>query len=331
MEFTEFASASALPEASVFLFGGDQAFLRERGIQLLRERNPEWAGQSIRFSSSDVTWPRLEEELFTPSLLGGRKLIILMDEGNFVHNHVNQIEEYLDNPSKVATLALSIGGKLPKTRRKGLLIIQCKTLRSLDLIRWVTADFQRRRKTVNRAAVQLLIERGGGDLASLEGHVKNIVQYIGSRSNVTPEDVRSLVKDQGSNAPYELSLAAASKKRNRALEILHRLLAHGEPAPVLLWKLAWQYRKLVEAKKLLKAGVRRYEVPSRVQITYYPDEFLGLVDSHSLEELLEKHQRILDTDLALKTGGGMERLLLDKLVCELSSGRIATGAVGTSK
>lgn len=331
MEFTEFVSASSLPKASVYLFGGEQAFLREKGLQTLREGNPEWADQAIRFSSSDITWARLEAELFTPSMLGGQKLVILRDEGNFVHNHVKQIEDYLDHPSKVATLALSVGGKLPRTKRKGLLLVSCKTLRSLDLVRWVTADFQRKQKTVNRAAVQLLVERGGGDLASLEGHVENIVRYVGSRRNVTPEDVRALVKDQGSNAPYELSLAAASKKQAKALEILHRLLSHGEPAPVLLWKLAWQYRKLVEAKKLLKAGVRRYEVPSRVQITYYPDEFLGLVDNHSLEELLDKHQRILETDLSLKTGGGMDLLLLEKLVCELSSATSGPGALRTLK
>jgi|MDTC01.3.fsa_nt_gb DNA polymerase III delta subunit len=319
MDFTAFTSAPGLPPASIYLFGGPEGFLREKGLKTLRDRNPDWADQTIRFFSSDVTWAQLEAELYTPNLLGGQKLVILIDEGNFAHNHKKQIEEYLTKPSPVGTLALSLGGRLPAIKSKGILIIQCKTLRSLDLIRWVTADFQRKQKTVNRAAVQLLVERGGGDLASLEGHVENIVQYVGSRRNVTPEDVTALVKDQGTNATYELSLAAASKKQSKALEILHRLLAHGEPFPVLLWKLAWQYRKLVEAKKLLKAGVRKYEVPSRVQITYYPDEFLGLVDNHSLEELLEKHQRILDTDLSLKTGGGMERLLLDKLVCELSS------------
>ena len=95
----------------------------------------------------------------------------------------------------------------------------------------------------------------------------------------------------------------------------------GEAVQVLLWKLAWQYRKLAEAKKLLLNGKRRFEVTSQLQITYFADEFLRLVDGHSLEELVGKHGEILKADVALKTSGGHEAAILEALVCRLASGR----------
>ena len=120
---------------------------------------------------------------------------------------------------------------------------------------------------------------------------------------------------------YELSLAAASKDGPKAYRVLRALLAAGEAVQVLLWKLAWQYRKLAEAKKLLLNGKRRFEVTSQLQITYFADEFLRLVDGHSLGELVDKHGEILKADVALKTSGGHEAALLEALVCRLAAGR----------
>ena len=100
---------------------------------------------------------------------------------------------------------------------------------------------------------------------------------------------------------------------------LRALVRSGEAVQVLLWKLAWQYRKLAEAKKLLAAGRRRFEVTSQLQITFYADEFLRLVDNHTLAELVDKHGEILKADVALKTSGGNEVPILESLVCRLAA------------
>jgi DNA polymerase III delta subunit len=118
---------------------------------------------------------------------------------------------------------------------------------------------------------------------------------------------------------YELSLAAAAKDVAKAYRVLRALIRSGEAVQVLLWKLAWQYRKLAEAKKLLLGGRRRFEVTSQLQITFYADEFLRMVDGHSLTELVDKHGEILKTDVALKTSGGNEVALLESLVCRLAA------------
>ena len=98
----------------------------------------------------------------------------------------------------------------------------------------------------------------------------------------------------------------------------------GEAVQVLLWKLAWEYRKLVEAKKLLLAGRKRFEVTSLLQITYFTEEFLRLVDRHELDELLEKHGEILKADVALKSSGGNEEPILDALVVRLAADRVGS-------
>ncbi|MBI2898970.1 MAG: DNA polymerase III subunit delta [Planctomycetes bacterium] len=316
MDFTTFSSGAAASSAAVVLLCGEEAYFREKGLQLLKARA---SGGFLRVASTETSWTRLADDLYTPSLLGGTKVVAVADEGNFFHNHAADLSAYLSQPSPAAILVGLVPGKTPAVSGRSLVVVECRPLRGLDLQRWAAAEFQRRGKTADRSAVQLLVGRAGAELSALEGHVENLVQHAGRRASVTAEDVRALVADEASHEVYELALAAASKKPDRALEIAHRLLDGREPPQSILWKLAWQYRKMVEARKLLDAGTPPYEVPPRLQITFYADEFLALVRAHAPDELLAKHARILETDLALKSsGGGLDVLLMEKLVCELA-------------
>lgn len=319
MDFTQLANESRTSQAAVVLLCGEESHFRERGAALFKARA---TGGYLRVSSSETSWPRLLDELHTGSLLGGTKVVVVADEGNFFHNTASDLAAYLKSPSASSILVGLLPGKVPQVKGDRLAIVDCRPLRGMDLTRWVAAEFQRRGKTADRGAVQLLVDRGGDDLSRLEGYIESLVQYAGGRPSVGPADVETLVADQSSREIYQLALAAASKQMARALDTLYRLLEGRESPQAILWKLAWQYRKLVEARKLLDSGVTPGEVPSRLQITYYADEFLRLVRAHTRSELVAKHERILETDLALKSSGGLEPLLMQKLVCELASDAI---------
>jgi DNA polymerase III subunit delta len=306
------------PPAPVYLVFGSESLLRERALEQIKGAEPF---QPLRIDTAGVEWPAIVDELYTPGFFAGRKLVLLVDEGNFVNNHREELKEYAAAPSPSAVLAASIpSDKAPAIpESKNVKHVACKSLLPNDLALWVQSEFQRLGKSVDRAAVSALVERSDGSLGMLAGRVENVVTYAGTRAKVEIKDVDALVRGQSAHKVYELAVAAASKSPGRALEILHRLLADGEAAQRLLWQLAWEYRKLVEAKRLLEAGRRRFEVTSLLQITYYPDKFLALVDGHTLPELLEKHGAILETDIALKSGGGAELPVLSRLILRLSS------------
>jgi DNA polymerase III delta subunit len=258
------------------------------------------------------------DELYTPPFLAKKKLVVLVDEGNFVHNHAEAIRGYLKQPSVSNVLAALVPTeKVPALT--GAVLVECRSLKPGDLQRWLASEAQRLGKTLDRAAGELLASRAGSSLSALSGHLEKLAAHAGPRPSITAEDVKTLVGYQEEREVYELSLAAASKDVARAYRVLRALVHSGEAVQVLLWKLAWQYRKLAEAKKLLAAGRRRFEVTSQLQITYYADEFLKLVDGHSLAELVDKHGEILKADVALKTSGGNEVPVLESLVCRLAS------------
>ena len=306
------------PVAPLYLIYGPESLLRERAIDQVRSAEPF---QQVRIDTGGVEWPAVVDELYTPGFFSGRKLVVLVDDGNFVHNHREDVKAYAAAPSASAVLAATIPSEKAPSIPESAQVrhVSCKSLMPSDLAIWVQSEFQRLGKSVDRAGVAALVERFDGTLGMLASRVENIVSYVGARPAVVAADVQKLVRGEPAHKVYELALAAASKQPGRALEILHRLLAEGEAAQRLLWQLAWEYRKVVEAKRLLEAGRRRFEVTSLLQITYYPDKFLALVDGHTLQELLEKHAAILETDVALKSGGGAELPLLSRLVLRLAS------------
>ena len=320
MDFAAFAAElrGKRGPAAVYVFAGPEALLRDRAAALLAESDPELGANVIRLEASETDWARVVDELYTPPFLSKKKLVVLVDEGNFVHNHAEDLRGYLKQPSAANVLAALVPTeKVPALA--GACVVECRSLKPSDLQRWLASEAQRLGKNLDRAAGELLASRAGGSLSALAGHLEKLALHAGSRASITPDDVKALVGYHEEREVYELSLAAAAKDVAKAYRVLRALLHAGEAVQVLLWKLAWQYRKLAEAKKLLAAGRRRFEVTSQLQITYYADEFLKLVDGHSLAELVDKHGEILKADVALKTSGGNEVPVLESLVCRLAA------------
>jgi DNA polymerase III delta subunit len=237
--------------APAVVFAGPEALLRDRGLAALKESDPGLGANAVRVSSSETDWTRIADELYTPPFFGGKKLVVLVDEGNFVHNNRDEIAEYLKGPSTAAVLAvLSPSEKVPAL--SGAWLVECRSLKPGDLQRWLVAEAQRLGKTLDRAAAELLASRGGGNLSAQANHLEKLAAHVGARGAITADDVRALVGNEEERQVYELSLAAASKDGPRAFRVLRALLSAGEAVQVLVWKLAWQYRKLAEAKQALR-------------------------------------------------------------------------------
>src|SRR5262245_34125814 len=156
MDFATFAAeVRKKPAAPLYVFAGPEALLRERGAALLRESDPDLAANAVRLASSDVDWPRLADELYTPPFFGKRKLVVLADEGNFVHNHADTLRAYAKEPAASAVLAALVPTeKVPAIGDAR--VVECRTPRAPELPRWLTSEAQRLGKSLDRASAELL-------------------------------------------------------------------------------------------------------------------------------------------------------------------------------
>ena len=115
--------------------------------------------------------------------------------------------------------------------------------------------------------------------------------------------------------------AIAEKRLPASMRLLHQLLSEGTPPTHLLTMMARQVRLMVQAKELARQRLSPEEKREQLGLSWnFPIEKLFSQSAdHSKERLLAIYDKILETDLAIKTGKWQDELALDLLVVEVCS------------
>jgi len=152
---------------------------------------------------------------------------------------------------------------------------------------WIRDELDRAGYRIEPAAVEVLVERAGTDISKLRGDVERLLLYVEGRHRVTRDDALATVSgDVVVQDDWAVVNAIAAGDAAAALRETARRFDRGDSPHQLLGQLRWWV-----ANRLTAAPPRRVA---------------SAVDA------------LLRTDLALKSSGGDERILLERLVVELS-------------
>lgn len=103
-------------------------------------------------------------------------------------------------------------------------------------------------KRLQAGLFETLCQLTGFDLRTFNQNLEKLIDYTGTRSEITAEDVHKVLRRTKSDPIFELTNAVADRNLNQALFYMHTLLA-GELYPLqILAALANQIRKLLIAK-----------------------------------------------------------------------------------
>ena len=155
----------------------------------------------------------------------------------------------------------------------------------------VKQEMARAGTTIDPKALDLLVERAGGEITKLRGDIERLLLYAGGRKRITREDVAEVVSaDVTANDPWGVVNAIADGDAGRALREAGRRLDRGESPHGLVGQLRWWV-----STRLAEAGAPRVRP--------------------ALDALLR-------ADLALKRSAD-ERVVVERLVVELTGSPIA--------
>lgn len=141
-------------------------------------------------------------------------------------------------------------------------------------------------RSLEPAAVQMLAERSGGDIAKLLADLDHVLLFAQGKRSIVAADVEAVVSDHESvQDPWALVNAIERGNATEALRLLAVSVESGEAPLKVLGQLAWWVRE-----KLPR--LRPQQAASAVQAVFR-------------------------TDLDMKSSGGDPRVLLERLVMEL--------------
>lgn len=161
-----------------------------------------------------------------------------------------------------------------------------------------------------------------GDLRRLDTELDKLLTYKaspdGSPAEITLADVRLLVGDGREQSIFELVDSIGSRDRRRALVLLRDMLQSGAAAPYVLTMIVRQFRLLIQVREALATSSDQNAIAAALKMKPWQVRNLGgQARRFQLAELESAYRRLLETDLAIKTGKLEPDLAVELLVAEL--------------
>ena len=251
-----------------------------------------------RLYGAEVKVAALIDAASTLPMMAPRRILVVLEAEKFLQPKRESkaadeaqamLETFLASPPAHASIvfvagALDMRRRVAKLLQKEAQIVDCGTIGDVsDAERWLKARLAKDGVAFEPAALRVLAERAGADIGRLRAGLERVQLYAMWQKTITAEDVRESVP-AGPEAQEDFGIAKAIWRNDTAtaLRELGLALDAGAVPVMLMGQLRAAAEKLPGPK--LRAGITA----------------------------------VFRTDLALKTSGGDPRVLLERLVVELS-------------
>ncbi len=328
----------------IFLFHGDEEFGKAERINTLKSDLGDLVDiNTTELDGRSVTRNELQHHCDVPPFLGDFRLVIVANllsqlagtktkggkatdsSGDFT----TWLVDYLPTVPETTQLVFSEDKKLPKSNPVFKTVLKLgsegeiadfstPSLRGNELERWVDKHAKRFGVTLARGVATDLASFIGPNLRLLDSEMEKLAVYAGDRQ-VTREDVRLLVPYAQDANIFDMVDALGHRRTAQAFALLAQLRNEGAHPLYLLTMIVRQYRILVQVKALMEEGLDRDNIARKIKLHTYPTQkAMAQARQYSSKQLGSIYDRLLDTDVAIKTGQMEANLALDMLVVELA-------------
>jgi len=278
------------------------------------------------------------DDVRTAPFLWERRLVLVKDADHFIQRWREALEAYLDRPSATGVLLLAAKTFPPNTRlarRVAALgeAIACEPPSARALGPYL-ADYARQRHGLRLGpeAIEELIELAGADAGPLCPEVDKLAAYVWDPRQppheITAQDVQAAAGHNRRHTVFEVIDAMTENRPGLALQRLDQMLRQDRQAQYrAVGAFAWHFRRLYRARLLVQRGAPEAEILNKVRVWRSGREFLQQVRRLELPEIGRCLRRLLEIDVAGKTGGSLS-LALAKFVVDFCQERGPSARTG---
>lgn len=334
-----------------YILHGEDELSRTEAIAKLRAKmgDPQFADlNTAQFDGRKVTLSELQHACDSVPFLSDNRLVIVegmlarMDPRRAKNaDEDGEESEEEANPTLAKDLTAYLD-RLPDTTR--LIFVESKTLAKNNPIlkhaasadskhvyvkefiapteralpKWIQDRVALKGGTIDGAAVAELANHIGTDLRLLDNEIDKLMVYRMNES-IRAQDVQTLVASVRESDIFALVDAIGRRETNTTLKLLHAHLDQNAAPGYLLSMITRQFRLLLQMKDLATRGMT--VDAAREQLKMHPfvaNKTWTQALNFSLPQLESIYQKLLDCDIAIKTGRSEPVLALDVLIVELT-------------
>jgi DNA polymerase-3 subunit delta len=324
----------------VYLFWGEESFLVREALALLRAAvavsETDFNYQVLRAGETSLveivnlanTLPVLarrrmlvvkEAPWFKSAARGSKNPSVASETKKQGKGEEETLLAYLEAPCPTTCLVfvaedqINTQKKLTKAILKHGDVIEFSFLKGVALTNWIKQRVVAVGKEITPEGLAYLAINAGPNLSRLQQELEKLSLYLGPETTITFEMVCLLTSRAHEASIFELVDALGEKKRDKALVLLHEMLAAGKPPLWLAHMITRQFRLIFQMKVLQGEG--KSEPASLLKLPPFVMRKLkkqaAVFEPAELEQIMHK-LRTLDLQLkssALEPGWLLERLL----------------------
>jgi DNA polymerase-3 subunit delta len=336
-----------------YVFVGDESFFRRRCRKAILDDlvPPELRDFSVfEFDLGETELAEILDRARTPSLMAPFQVFFVRGVKALFGRGSNEeklgaIEDYCKDPNPDALLIfvadhISIPADVRKMemtdkdryqRIRDTLgqycgIVELLLVEEGEAVRWLTDYCTTQAVKIDADAARELVDALGGDMMMISNELEKLILYVAEKKRITLGDVETMVLAAKQRTLYELTDAISAKDRVRALEILDAILSTGdgdEAAIGHLYMLAKTFRQMLiisernvrDTRMLWAALWQGFRVPP-----FAAEDIIKQARRYkSKRELTRAIRLIARADLGLRSNPPSKRMILEKLVLDLTS------------
>ena len=309
-----------------FLYG-EEEFLMQEALDLLIESVVEAGGRDFNFNMlycRDTPATEIVNLCQTLPFMSEKRLVIARDFDAMKAADLEQIVPYLNDPSPSTCLVMVVSqGKYEKKSVLSAVeshgaVVRIYPLLDREIAGWIERWAKARGVAIQDDAVQHLRQTIGGDLQRISNELQKVEIYIKDRKAITFDDVRTVVGDFRDYTSFDLAAALGQKNAEKSLLILSRLIQEGEAPVGLIGAVAWNFRRLLQAKTMEAAGMGQDEIMRKLRVIFHQTAlFRDQMRRSTPREMRAAFSVLLAADRQLKSSSMNGRMVLERMILQL--------------
>jgi DNA polymerase-3 subunit delta len=226
----------------VYWLEGDEEFFIDQVIAYAENKilTESEAGFNLTvYYGRDASWTDVVNSCKRYPMFSDKQVVILKEAQGM--KDIEKLESYIDKPLSSTFLFVAYKNKkldgrtrLAKMLKDKAVLFTSKKLYDNELPDWVSGLVKSKGYTITNKALFLLIDHIGNDLSRLNNEVDKLALNLGSRKNITEDDIENFVGISKEFNVFELQQAIASKDLYKAVRIIQYFGANPKAAPLQL-------------------------------------------------------------------------------------------------
>jgi DNA polymerase-3 subunit delta len=286
----------------------------------------------LSYHGADCDPDAIAEAIETPSLFGGRTLVVVRGAEALPERSHERLVQALERQAPQVTVAFVARGADQRRR----LFARVRELgrkvavdhpRVGEMPEWAERFARERGHRLAEDARAVLLECVGRDLMVLASEIDKLAAAVPAERPIEAADVLRVSAPGREHGTFEMTDAVLARDPARASRLLAHALDEGAQPIALIGALAATLKPILAGAELMAQGRRLEDAERAVGVNPYQRRtFQQGVRAYGARELRRAFVRLADIDLAIKTGTGDGRALLEDWVLRLCARRATRSA-----